>query len=253
MERRRLGGDIAALVAPGLERRGVLAAFTERRGGVSRGPYRTLNLGFRTGDRPERVAENRSRVARGLGVPPFALARQVHGRALVRVGARRAGAGFLDPARTLGPADALVTARPRTPVAVLVADCVPVVLAAGGAVVVVHAGWRGIVAGVLQRAGGPLPRGAAAAIGPAIGPCHYEVGEDVALAVDSATGGRARVERRRGRRFLDLPRTAEAVLRDAGIPEIDRSEDCTACHPDRFFSYRRDGTTGRQAAVAMLL
>lgn len=242
-----------ALVAPGLERRGVLAAFTERRGGASRGPYRTLNLGFRTGDRPELVAENRSRVARALDVPPFACARQVHGRGVIRVGARRAGAGFAAPGGALGPADALVTRRAGTPIAVLAADCVPVVIAAGGSVAVVHAGWRGIAAGVLQRAAGLLPADRAAAIGPAIGPCHYEVGEDVAGAVDSATGGRARIERRRGRLFLDLPRTAEAVLRDAGVAEIDRAEDCTACHPDRFFSYRRDGTTGRQGAVAMLL
>ncbi|HEX2032459.1 MAG TPA: polyphenol oxidase family protein [Actinomycetota bacterium] len=253
MERRRRREGVTALVAPGMERRGVLAAFTERRGGVSSGPYRTLNLGFRTGDRPERVVENRRRAARALGVPPFALARQVHGRGVVRIGPRRAGAGFDAPAGILGPADALVTARPGTPVAVLVADCVPVVLADGGTVAVVHAGWRGIAAGILQRAAALLPDGGAAAIGPAIGPCHYEVGEDVAAAVDAATGNRARVERRAGRAFLDLPRTAEAVLRDAGIAEVERADDCTACHPDRFFSYRRDGRSGRQAGVAMLL
>ena len=252
MERRRRGG-IDILVAPLLERRGVLAAFTERRGGVSRGPYRSLNLGFRTGDRPEHVAENRLRVARALDVPPFALAHQVHGRRLVRVGPRRAGAGFGDPADTLGPADALAAARRRTPIAVLTADCVPVIVAGEGAVGVVHAGWRGIAAGVVQRAARVLPAPGAAAIGPAIGPCHYEVGQEVASAVTVATGGRARVERRDGRVFLDLPRTVEAILRHVGVAEVDRSEDCTACHPERFFSYRRDDTTGRQGAVAMLL
>ena len=117
----------------------------------------------------------------------------------------------------------------------------------------VHAGWRGLAAGivdrVLDRVRGGTP---VAAVGPAIGPCHYEVGEDVAEAVADGSPAGAVVERRRGRIFLDLPATVEAVLRRGGVADVDLAGECTACHPERFFSHRRDGVTGRQAVVALL-
>jgi polyphenol oxidase len=244
---------MSVLVAPGLEGLGVLAAFTERTGGVSPAPYDSLNLGFGTGDQPSRVRRNRRRVAASLDVPPFASARQVHGVRTVRVGARRAGAGFEDPAAGLPPADVLVTAGRGIPLAVLTADCVPVVMASDDLLVVVHAGWRGLAGGILDQAVGlfPEPRVAAAAVGPAVGPCHYEVGGDVVRAV--AAGSTAGAVRRKdgGALFLDLPATVEATLGARGIRSIDVAGVCTACRGDRFFSHRRDGVTGRQAAIAM--
>jgi YfiH family protein len=231
-----------------------MAAFTERTGGVSPAPFDSLNLGFRTGDRAERVATNRRRVVRALDVPPFAVGEQVHGSAVARVGRERAGAGFTEAGEAVPGVDALAVTRPGISVAVLVADCVPVVLARPGLVAVVHAGWKGLAAGIVDRVLGRFAGDGwvAAAVGPAIGPCHYEVGEEVAEMVSGAIGG-AEVTRRVGRTFLDLPSTVARVLRAAGIRSIDRAEECTACLPDRFFSHRRDGATGRQAAVAMRL
>jgi YfiH family protein len=241
------------LVAPGLERRGVLAAFTERTGGVSPDPFRSLNLGFRSGDLVARVRRNRKRVASALRVPPFASARSIHGVRAVRVGPRRAGAGFDDPSTILPPADVLLTGGRGIPLAVLTADCLPVVLASDELLVVVHAGWRGLAGGILDRAAGLFPesRSAAAAVGPAIGPCHYEVGADVAEAVAGGSPAGAVRRRREGRVFLDLPATATAILRAAGVPEVEVAGVCTACRGDRFFSHRRDGVTGRQAVIAM--
>jgi YfiH family protein len=230
-----------------------MAAFTERTGGASRPPYRSLNLGFHTGDDPSRVRRNRRAVADALDIASFATAKQVHGARAVAVGRARAGAGFSDPEQAIAGADVLVVRRTRVAVAVLVADCVPIVLGgAEGPVVAIHAGWRGLAAGVLDRALAVTGPGAAAAIGPAIGPCHYEVGPDVVVAVDRGTGGRARAVRG-GRPRLDLPGTVALVLREAGVGPIDLAEECTACEPGRFFSHRRDGRTGRQAVVAMRL
>jgi polyphenol oxidase len=251
MERNRLGRDISALVATSLGSRGVLAAFTERTGGVSDAPHDTLNLGFHAGDRADRVVENRRRVIAGLDVPPFAVARQLHGCGVARVGTMRAGAGFADPDGVAG-ADILVATRPGIPVAVLVADCLPIVLSdRRGTVIAVHAGWRGLAAGILDRALA-LTAGheVAAAIGPAIGPCHYEVGREVVEAVDRGTGGMARTS---GSRFLDLAATAAASLRRGGVRDLEVAGKCTACLETRFFSHRRDGVTGRQALVAMRL
>jgi YfiH family protein len=253
MERRPLADGIAVLTSPTLEARGCAVVFTERTGGVSTGPFDSLNLGFGTGDAATRVRRNRERLRRALDIAPFAVGEQVHGVAAARVGAGRAGAGFRSRGSAIPRADALIASHRGRPVAVLAADCVPVVLAWDGRVAVVHAGWRGMAGGivgrVVERVGEPPP---AAAIGPAIGPCHYEVGEDVAAAVAGGSPAGARVERRGERTFLDLAGTVEGVLRLAGVTEVDRAGECTACHADRFFSHRRDGTTGRQAAVAWL-
>jgi polyphenol oxidase len=255
MERRPLADGLVALVSPALERRGVLAAFSERTGGGSPPPFDSLNLGLRTGDRGERVVANRRRLVDALGIGPFATAEQVHGNRVVRIGPGRSAAGFVRATGAILGADALAVTRPRLPVAVLVADCVPLVIASEGLVVAVHAGWRGLAAGIVERALAVFPgaRPSAAAVGPAIGACHYEVGEDVAAAVEAGSPAGARVQRRHGRTFLDLPGTVGRILRGAGVRSVDLSEECTACHPDRFFSHRRDGATGRQAAVAMRL
>jgi polyphenol oxidase len=257
VERRRLNGGTGAVVSTVLEREGFLAAFTERGGGVSAAPYQSLNLGLHVGDRDDAVVENRRRAVAGLGVPPFATAEQVHGAALARVGESRAGAGFEDRSEALPEADALAVTRDRLPVAVLVADCLPIALASPpeGRLVAAHVGWRGLAAGIVQQAAGAFddPPRVLAAFGPAIGPCHYEIGEEVALAVATASGVGVVTQRREGRLFLDLAETAERVLREVGVRRIDRAKLCTACEPARFFSHRRDGRTGRQALVAMRL
>jgi polyphenol oxidase len=257
MDRRDLGKGAYALVSSSLESRGFLAAFTERTGGVSPSPYDTLNLGLRTEDAPARVVRNRRRLVRSLNLPPFSTAEQIHGARLARVGKGRSRAGFDDARSVIPGVDALSVSRRNVPLAVLVADCLPIALASPEErlLVVAHAGWRGIASGILARAVGEFerPSGVLAVIGPAIGPCHYEVGDEVTEAVASGSGGGAVTEQRRGRRFLDLPRTAGRALRAAGVRRIELSELCTACHPDRFFSYRREGSTGRQALVSVMM
>lgn len=242
------------LVPAELEERGFLVAYTERTGGASEAPFDTLNLGYATGDRAEHVRENRERLIAALGIPPFAVARQRHGSGLVRVGEKRAGAGFQGPPSPLGGADALAVSRPRIPVAVLTADCVPVALASPeqDLLVAVHAGWRGMAAGVVGHALRLFerPGRVLAAIGPSIGQCHYQVREDVALAVAAGSHADAITERRDGGLFLDLPGAVARVLRAAGTRKIERADECTACEPARFFSHRRNGETGRQGMVA---
>jgi polyphenol oxidase len=255
MQRRVLGSGIPVLVPERLEADGFLVAFTERAGGLSEGPFRSLNLGLRCGDDPARALENRRRLCGAVGIPSFALVRQVHGAKVVRAGSERVGAGFEDPSTALGDADAIVTSSRRVALAVLTADCVPVALAdpATERLAVVHAGWRGVVQGVLAAAVDcfPGPAEVRAAVGPAVGPDHYEVGADVVEAVAAACPGGAVTSRSRSRLLLDLPATVVRILSTLGIRSIDREEVCTACEPERFFSHRRDGITGRQALVAM--
>ncbi|HEX2025258.1 MAG TPA: peptidoglycan editing factor PgeF [Actinomycetota bacterium] len=245
--------DVRVLVASNLTRRGVRAAFLERTGGISAPPFDTLNLGFGTGDDLEAVRVNRRRASGALDVSAFATARQVHGSDVAEVDRARAGAGFDDPSSALPPADILTTRVPGVALGTLVADCLPVVLGAAGRLASVHAGWRGVAGGVLPRAVSlfDAPRSVAAWIGPGIGPCHYEVGPEVIAAVEASTG--AAVQRRRnGRTFLDLRATAAGQLRGLGVADIEVVDECTACSPDRFFSHRRDGMTGRHASVAVL-
>lgn len=252
MQRRHLGDGSYALVATGLEDRGALVVFTERGGGTSTPPYHSLNLGFHTGDDPSRVRENRRRVERSLGTPPLVTVHQVHGAAVVRVGTEGPMGG--DEAKQ-PDADAVEVQRPGVPAAVLVADCLPIVLASSEKAVVVHAGWRGLAAGILNRAISRFGRPAlvAAAIGPAVGPCHYEVGREVARAVESGSSAGVVGEGRGDRVALDLPATAERILGEAGVTVVEQAGVCTACQESRFFSHRRDGMTGRQAGIALRL
>ncbi len=255
MERRVLGDGVRVLIPEGFESAGFVVAFTERTEGVSPEPFHSLNLGLRCGDDPARALQNRQRVCVALGIPPFALVRQAHGRTVVHAGPDAVGAGFEDPATALDSADGIVTSAPRVPVAVLTADCVPVALAdpVTGQVAVVHAGWRGVAGGVLPAAVERFatPRDILAAVGPAVGPDHYEVGPDVADAVSAASPGGAVTPSFYSRILLDLPATVERILTGLGVRSIQREETCTACERERFFSYRRDGITGRQALVAM--
>jgi YfiH family protein len=176
------------------------------------------------------------------GAPPVAALRQVHSAALVEV----AAGGFH------GSGDALWTVSPQLALSVITADCVPVLLAAGGEIAAAHAGWRGIVAGVVPAALSRL--GAArsevtAWIGPAIGPCCYEVGEEVAAEVRAAAGADVAHPGPRGRPHLDLGAAVAAQLRRGGVNDVRQLGPCTQCSPDLLWSYRREGKrAGRNIA-----
>jgi len=223
-------------------RPGLVHGFTTRRGGVSTGGLASLNLARRPGEREEALVENWRRV---VGEADLALAHQVHGDRVLVVGE---GAGPLD---VVGEADALVTTTPGLIVAVRVADCVPVLLVAPGGVAAVHAGWRGTVAGIVERAvavlcevTGTRPEQVTAAIGPAIGVCCYEVGSEVASRV--AERAPEAVDASRAREHVDLRRANAVHLRRSGVGAIDEVGGCTRCDPDSF-SHRRDPTCGRLA------
>ncbi len=225
---------------------GAMATFTTRRGGFSEGPYASLNLGRLTDDDGPTVERNRTLIAERLGVA-FAHGRQVHG-AVVSRAAIPTGGGE-EPPR----ADGQATATPGVAGLVLTADCLPIAIAGRGAVAMVHAGWRGLAAGVVGEgvaavrelgADGPL----AAAIGPGAGPCCYEVGEEVhAVFEDRGTNVR-------NGHNLDLKEIARIELERAGVDEIHDVALCTICSDaSLFFSHRRDhGRTGRQAGIVWL-
>jgi YfiH family protein len=218
-------------VAIDLELPGAHVRFTGRDGGVSERPYASLNLGRWTDDDPAAVEENGRRAAEGR---PLAFARQVHGTRVIALDG---------PPAEIEDADGVVTRAPGVAALVLTADCLPVALAAPGAVAMVHAGWRGLSDGVLEAGvtalgGGPVH----AAIGPAAGGCCYEVGPEVAQRFpDWALDGR----------LLDLKAVAAARLRAAGVVEVVDVGRCTMCEPDVFFSHRVSGpVTGRQGGIA---
>jgi hypothetical protein len=219
--------------------------FSTREGGVSEGPYASLNLGRATADEPERVDENRRRLCAEAGAQPEALAMnyQHHSADVLRARAGSRGER----------GDGLWTEERGLPVLALAADCLPIALArangAKPAVAVLHAGWRGLVAGIAAEGVKTLGGGLVAAmIGPGIGPCCYEVGEEVAAPFRRAFGmGLYRDGK------LDLWGAAERALRAAGVARVDRVDLCTACNPDRFFSHRRDdGLTGRQGVLGVI-
>jgi YfiH family protein len=225
---------------------GARAVFTTRRGGASRGAYASLNLGRWTDDDPAAVERNRGSLAAWLGVRP-AYGRQVHGSKVATVSQR--------PDPSVLPVDAdgqATTMSDGVAPMVLTADCLPVAVAADGAVAMLHAGWRGLAAGILAEgvralrdlgAGGPLT----AAIGPGSGACCYEVGEEVHEAFAEHVGAR------RGRN-IDLKAVARAHLERAGVERVHDAQLCTICAGEAlFFSHRRDhGVTGRQAGIAWL-
>jgi YfiH family protein len=257
LEERTLAGGVTALVPTELEEAGFLAVFSDRSGGVSAGVFESLNLGLRSGDDPELVKENRARLCAAAGVEEFACARQVHGNRIEKIDRDRAGSGYLDPVHALAATDGLMADEKGVALGILTADCVPVVLAdpESGRMVAVHAGWRGTAAGIVTEALAAFERPVEvrAAIGPAIGPDHYEVGEDVADAVGAACPSGAVTRRDGDRLLLDLPSSIAGILGDGGVGSISRTDLCTACEPDRFFSYRRDGSTGRQGLLAVRL
>jgi hypothetical protein len=228
---------------------GVRVTFTTRIGGVSEGAFASLNLGLLTEDEPARVVENRRRACETAGVNPetATMALQVHGARVTEA----QPLGVVTPGTDYEPCDGLWSDRPEQGMLLVTADCLPVALAASdGAprLAVLHVGWRGLLAGIADSGVAAVGAAAAAAIGPGIGPCCYEVGEDVAAPFRARFGP----EVVRGSR-LDLPLAAELALREAGVESVERVGGCTACDAKRYFSHRRDrGRTGRQGIVAAL-
>jgi purine-nucleoside/S-methyl-5'-thioadenosine phosphorylase / adenosine deaminase len=225
---------------------GARAAFTTRVGGVSEAPFDSLNLGLLTGDERDAVRANRHRAAAAVGFEPerVLFARQVHGAEIEHREAAPSPNPFAEPGPGLPEADGQATEAGGLAPLVLVADCLPVALAGPGGVAMLHCGWRGLAAGIVAR-GVEAVGATAAAIGPGIGPCCYEVGDEVLVEFRSLGDGVA------DGGMLDLPEVARRLLAGAGIERIESSGLCTSCEPELFFSHRRDGKrTGRQAGLA---
>jgi YfiH family protein len=276
----RAAGGLRLLTWPALDASGAAAAVTARSGGVSSGPYATLNLSLSVGDDPGRVLENRRRLAAAVGAAPedFVFARQVHGASVQVVGQTHRGSGAFSVDDAVADADALVTTSPGVVLAILTADCVPVVLhdPVAGVLGCVHAGWRGTVAGVTAAAVaamgslGARPDDIVAGIGPAIAADRYQVGPDVHQAVTRAFGSAAdafmrpdtrpdaRPDAAPGRWLLDLWAANRHALRQAGVPDaqIHTTDLPTGpagpAGPGHFFSDRSARPCGRLALVARL-
>lgn len=238
--------------------RRVRALITTRSGGVSTGAWGVpssgaggLNLGLLSGDAAEAVRANRERLRRLLPSEPRWL-KQVHGPRVVRA----------DDVEAPVEADAAFTTTPGVVAAVLVADCMPVLLADadGRCVGVAHAGWRGVAGGVIQAtvramrsALGHDDAVLVAYLGPAIGPAHFEVGTEVLDAMEEALPDAASAFVRRGDRYLaDLFALGRQALQQVGVTRVYGGGDCTYSDPERFYSYRRDQVTGRHAALVWI-
>lgn len=261
-----------------LAKAGVLLAFTERLGGVSVGPYASLNLAGHVGDDPRAVDENRERLLDALGLGPLrsrlTTAEQVHGDGIAVIGegdARPGSGAFADSTRPrctppVPRTDALLVCEPKAPLLLCFADCVPVILVvtkddapAGPAAGVVHAGWAGALAGLpglavsrLAQLSGCDPSRIRAYVGAHIGPCHYRVGAEIMSQFVNTFGTVARAESG----GLDLGAAVSASLTDAGVDpcSITSLGTCTAEATDRFFSYRAEGgLTGRHGAFVCIL
>jgi len=240
--------DLLEWGAPGPYR----VAFSTRVGGVSEGDFASLNLGILTDDDPARVVVNRTRLCEAVGADPdgATMAWQRHGRTVTRAQPR----GIITPGTVYDHCDGLWSDEPGRAMLLLTADCLPIAIARKPgrppALEILHAGWRGLLAGIVGAGVRALTsRKLAAAIGPSIGPCCYEVGEEVAGPFREAFGDDVV---RDGK--LDLWTSAERALRAAGVEDVDRCDICTSCNPDRFFSHRRDhGRTGRQGVIGYVV
>ena len=225
-------------------------AFSTRLGGVSEGAFESLNLGVYTDDEPGNVHENRRRLCARVGVDPetATMAWQYHSAEV----AKADGRGVVTPGLEFERCDGLWTDEPGRAVMLLTADCLPIAIARTNgkpAVTVLHAGWRGLLDGIAEAGASALGDGSlVAAIGPGIGPCCYEVGDEVATPFRERFGDDVVVGRN-----LDLAEAAERALRAAGCETVERVGLCTSCEEELFFSHRRDrGRTGRQGIVAAL-
>jgi YfiH family protein len=226
-------------------------AFSTRRGGVSEGEFASLNLGAGTGDDLVKVTENRERLCRALEIDSAraTAARQMHGATVSEADA----VGLAARPEAFAECDALWSDEPGIGMLLVTADCLPIAIVREDGerprLAVVHAGWLGLLDGIVDAAVSTLGGGRlSAAIGPAIGPCCYEVDSAVAERFREAYGS-AVVQGRR----VDLWQAGEMALRSAGCASIERVDLCTSCHPELFFSHRRDGErTGRQGVIAAI-
>jgi YfiH family protein len=233
-------GGVGVLTDLRARERGWLVAFSSRRGGVSEPPFDSLNLAGRGGDRPDRVAENRRRAAAAIDFPlaSLALARQVHGTGRLHAPAGRSG--------VLGDGDIITADEPGPVLGILTADCAAVLLVGGRGIAVAHAGWRGLVAGVIESAVDAVAPVTATWIGPCIHACCYQVGPEVIEAFRAAGLPVAGPDR------VDPSEASSFALRRAGVEHVVSADACTSCDPN-YFSYRRDGVTGRQGAFLALV
>lgn len=230
--------------------------------GVSTGPYASANVGLHVGDDPKLVLENRARLVRALGLPSEPVwMQQVHGDQVLRVGASplaTSAGGELGPV-----ADAAVTSEPKVVLAIQTADCLPILLCdrSGQHLGAVHAGWRGVAGGAIERCVEAMPVPPAnlhAWIGPGIGPSAFEVGDDVREAMLAASAptlidavaaafqARSHVA---GKWWCDLPAIASTRLQALGVTTIAIEPSCTFQDADRFYSHRRDRVTGRMVSL----
>jgi YfiH family protein len=220
--------------------------FTTRQGGVSDGPYESLNLGILTADDPERVTENRRRAAAQAGVEAerMAMGWQVHGSALKEWTGPPPDRAYAAPGdKDLEKVDGHLTREPGIGLLVLVADCFPVALSDGEQVAMLHCGWRPLAGGIIEKGVARFSSPPAAAVGPGIGGCCYEVGDEVLEAFSGIAGAASG-------RMLDLRAVIASKLAAAGVTAVQHVDHCTSCSPDLYFSHRRDdGVTGRQAGI----
>jgi YfiH family protein len=227
-------------------------AFSTRMGGISEAEFASLNLGILTEDDPARVVVNRMRLCEAVDADPdgATMAWQRHGATVTRAQQR----GIVTPGTVYDHCDGLWSDEPGRAMLLLSADCMPIAIArsdgARPAVEILHAGWRGVLAGIVAagvRAVGS--RALVAAIGPSIGPCCYDVGEEVSSPFRQAFGDDVVQDGK-----LDLWTSAERALRAAGVERVQRFDLCTSCDRERFFSHRRDhGRTGRQGVIAYVV
>ena len=226
---------------------GARAAFSTRVGGFSEPPYASLNVAVKTGDEQGRVADNRRALAAALGLAPenVLMGHQVHGADLLWHEGPQRPRVFAEVVPSPVDVDAHATDQPGLAPLVMTADCLPVALAGPGGVAMAHGGWRGLAGGILQDSAERVDA-RAAAVGPGIGPCCYEVGDEVLdefSDLDGVADGR----------MLDLAAAARALLARAGVDSVDTAGLCTRCNPELFYSHRRDGArTGRQCGIAWL-
>jgi len=219
--------------------------FTTRQGGVSKGAYESLNLGILTDDDPANVTENRRRAAGQAGVDGdrIAMGWQVHGAELRDWSAPQPARAYSEPGKTLEQVDGHLTRAAGLGLLVLVADCFPVALADGEQAAMLHCGWRPLAGGIIEKALARFSQPPAAAVGPGIGGCCYQVGEEVLEAFSDVEGAASG-------RMLDLRVVIAAKLAAAGVTAVQHVDRCTSCEPELYFSHRRDrGVTGRQAGI----
>jgi YfiH family protein len=235
-------------IAAQLSLPGARAIFSTRLGGLSEGPYESLNLGILTDDDPQLVTENRRRLAAaaGLDANRVAMGWQVHGTDLREWDSPPSPSAFAEPGTELDRVDGHLTERPGLALMVLVADCFPVALSGGGRVAMIHCGWRGLADGIVEKALERFPQPPAAAVGPGIGPCCYQVGPEGLVAFDGIEGAA-------DGRMLDLRAVIAHKLAGSGVESVEHLDHCTSCRPELYFSHRRDGgVTGRQAGLVVL-